>query len=290
MLINGNDLLDVANANNFAVPAFNISDWAMLQRHLRDQRGEAGPADHRDPPGRARAHRRRPDARHHRSARTARRCRSPSTSTTAPTYDQMLLAIQHGLHVGHDRRLAAAVRRERRAHQAVPSRPRTPSGSRSRASSARSARPTARPRTVRTRSSTPTRTTPCRFVQETGVDSLAVAIGTCHGLYPAWMKPELKLDLLERDQGRGRASRWCCTAVPATRTSRSASRSSSASTRSTSPATSRSPTTARCARCSQRPQAARAERRSSPPRVAAMKVTAAQKIDLFDAAGKADLY
>jgi fructose-bisphosphate aldolase class II len=35
-----------------------------------------------------------------------------------------------------------------------------------------------------------------RFVRETGVDSLAVAIGTCHGIYPSWMKPEIKLDLL----------------------------------------------------------------------------------------------
>lgn len=36
-----------------------------------------------------------------------------------------------------------------------------------------------------------------RFVAETGVDTLAIAIGTCHGLYPAGMKPELKLDLLK---------------------------------------------------------------------------------------------
>lgn len=36
-----------------------------------------------------------------------------------------------------------------------------------------------------------------KFVRETGVDTLAVAIGTCHGLYPAGMKPELKLDILK---------------------------------------------------------------------------------------------
>ena len=30
------------------------------------------------------------------------------------------------------------------------------------------------------------------------MDSLAIAIGTCHGIYPSWMKPELKLDLLEK--------------------------------------------------------------------------------------------
>ena len=35
-----------------------------------------------------------------------------------------------------------------------------------------------------------------RFVQETGCDTLAVAIGTSHGLYPAGMKPELKQELL----------------------------------------------------------------------------------------------
>jgi fructose-bisphosphate aldolase class II len=35
------------------------------------------------------------------------------------------------------------------------------------------------------------------FVEQTGVDSLAIAIGTCHGIYPADMKPELKLDLLK---------------------------------------------------------------------------------------------
>ncbi len=36
-----------------------------------------------------------------------------------------------------------------------------------------------------------------RFVKETGVDSLAVAIGTCHGIYPAGMTPTLQLDLLK---------------------------------------------------------------------------------------------
>jgi len=35
------------------------------------------------------------------------------------------------------------------------------------------------------------------FVDRTGVDSLAVAIGTAHGIYPKGMKPELKLDLLK---------------------------------------------------------------------------------------------
>ena len=35
------------------------------------------------------------------------------------------------------------------------------------------------------------------FVKETGVDTLAIAIGTSHGLYPAGMTPKLRLDLLK---------------------------------------------------------------------------------------------
>lgn len=37
-----------------------------------------------------------------------------------------------------------------------------------------------------------------KFVKETGVDSLAVAIGTAHGIYPKNLKPELKMDTLEK--------------------------------------------------------------------------------------------
>ena len=35
------------------------------------------------------------------------------------------------------------------------------------------------------------------FVEKTGVNSLAVAIGTAHGIYPSDMKPELRLDILQ---------------------------------------------------------------------------------------------
>ena len=34
-------------------------------------------------------------------------------------------------------------------------------------------------------------------MEETGVDTLAVAIGTSHGLYPAGMQPKLRLDILK---------------------------------------------------------------------------------------------
>jgi len=35
-----------------------------------------------------------------------------------------------------------------------------------------------------------------RFVEETGVDTLAIAIGTSHGIYPKGMQPKLKQELL----------------------------------------------------------------------------------------------
>lgn len=36
-----------------------------------------------------------------------------------------------------------------------------------------------------------------KFVEQTGVDTLAVAIGTCHGLYPKGVTPKLRMDVLE---------------------------------------------------------------------------------------------
>ena len=34
------------------------------------------------------------------------------------------------------------------------------------------------------------------------MDTLAIAIGTCHGLYPAGMNPELKLDILKEIEAK----------------------------------------------------------------------------------------
>ena len=40
------------------------------------------------------------------------------------------------------------------------------------------------------------------FVDVTGIDSLAVAIGTAHGIYPKNVKPKLRLDILEKIRKR----------------------------------------------------------------------------------------
>lgn len=36
-----------------------------------------------------------------------------------------------------------------------------------------------------------------QFIQDTGIDALAVAIGTAHGLYPKERKPKLRMDILD---------------------------------------------------------------------------------------------
>lgn len=40
------------------------------------------------------------------------------------------------------------------------------------------------------------------LVERTGIDTLAVAIGTSHGLYPKWMTPKLNLELLKEIKSR----------------------------------------------------------------------------------------
>ncbi|WP_260458701.1 ketose-bisphosphate aldolase [Actinotalea ferrariae] len=126
------------------------------------------------------------------------------------------------------------------------------------------------------------------YVERTGIDSLAVAIGTAHGLYPKHMKPELKLDLLQQikellpiplvlhggsgnpDDEIGQAVKLGVNKINISSDIKVAyhdrMREVLADT------TLREPLVIQ------------------PPAIAAMQEVAAQKIHLFDAAGKADLY
>ena len=198
MLMNGRDLLAVANEHSFAVPAFNISDWAMCQ-------GIFDISEELDAPLIVAIH---PDEVAHIGrellpAIIERAHRSLGARGDPPGPRRHLRAGAAGhpvrVHVGDDRRLDAAVRGERRDHQARGRRRRTPSACPSRASSAPSASSTSRPRPASPRRTSSTPTPPRRSSTSSapGVDSLAVAIGTAHGLYPKGLKPELKLDLLQ---------------------------------------------------------------------------------------------
>ena len=103
------------------------------------------------------------------------------------------------------------------------------------------------------------------------------------------MKPELKLDLLKEIKARGAASRSCCTAARTTRTTRSPRRSKLGVNK-----INISSDIKVAYHDKMREVLAdtglREPNTIQPPCIAAMKEVAAQKIDLFDAAGKAVLY
>ena len=126
------------------------------------------------------------------------------------------------------------------------------------------------------------------FVRATGVDSLAVAIGTSHGIYPAGLKPELKLELLKDIKERVRIplvlhggsnnpddeiAQAVKLGINKINISSDIKVAYHAKMREVlTDASLREPLTIQ------------------PPCIAAMKAVAAQKIDLFDTAGKASLY
>lgn len=50
------------------------------------------------------------------------------------------------------------------------------------------------------------------FVEATGCDALAIAIGTAHGIYPKGFRPKLQLELLT-EINKAQPYRWCCMAA-----------------------------------------------------------------------------
>jgi fructose-bisphosphate aldolase, class II len=126
------------------------------------------------------------------------------------------------------------------------------------------------------------------FVESTGVDSLAVAIGTYHGIYPKTLKPELKLDLLKQIKDKidlplvlhGGSNNPDDEVAEAVKLGINKINISS---------------DIKVAyhmkmREVLADQSLREPLIIQPPCIEAMKVVAAQKIDLFDTAGKASLY
>ena len=197
MLMNGRDLLAVANENYFAIPAFNISDYAMGKGIFEISERLRAPlivAIH-------------PDEMAHlgRDALPALIQRAHRSSVPVAihwdhggTYEQMLEAIQfgftsamidasmqpfeenvaitkkvvdaaHSVGLSVEGELGTIGKLDEQAEEGVAV-------------------------------SAITFTDPAEaveYVRRTGVDSLAVAIGTAHGLYPKHVKPELRLDLLQ---------------------------------------------------------------------------------------------
>lgn len=187
-------MLDVANANNFAVPAFNISDYAMMN-------GVFEISEELESPVIIAIH---PDELSHIGVDMLPAIISRAHRSTVPvtihldhgaTYEQVLTAIQAGFTsvmidgstLPFDENVAITKKIVETAH-AVGLSVEGELGTIGKTDDE-----------AEDGTATIIYTEPAdavRFVEETGVDSLAIAIGTCHGIYPAHMKPELKLDLL----------------------------------------------------------------------------------------------
>jgi fructose-bisphosphate aldolase class II len=195
MLMTGTPLLAVANQHNFAVPAFNISDWAMSQGIFEVSEAKGAPliiAIH-------------PDELVHTGIDLMPAIVQRAHKSSVPvaihldhgtTYEQILIAIQNGFTsvmidgsmLPFEENVALTKRAVEAAH-AVGLSVEGELGTIGKTDGEAEDGPNVIIYTDPDDA--------VRFIQETGVDSLAIAIGTCHGIYPSWMKPEIKLDLLQ---------------------------------------------------------------------------------------------
>ncbi|WP_433529406.1 ketose-bisphosphate aldolase [Micromonospora sp. CA-263727] len=200
MLTTGKAILDVANAHSFAVPAFNISDWAMF-------RGIVEISEETNAPLIVAIH---PDEVRHIGREMITGIIERSHHSTVPiaihwdhgaTYEQILQAVQFGFTSvmidgslePFEENVAITRRVTDSAHVlgvSVEGELGTIGGNDSYAEAGAAEIIYTDPDDA------------VAFVERTGVDSLAVAIGTFHGMYPAHLKPELKLDLLKEIKSR----------------------------------------------------------------------------------------
>jgi fructose-bisphosphate aldolase, class II len=195
VLTTGKAILDVANEYFFAVPAFNISDYAMFN-------GIVGISEEKNAPLIVGIH---PDEVEHVGVEMITAVRQRAHRSSVPiaihwdhgaNYKQILIAIQSGFTsvmidgsmLPFEENVAISRRVTDSAHAvglSVEGELGTIGQTDSEAEDG---------------SNTIIYTNPddaLAFVESTAVDSLAVAIGTSHGIYPTAMKPELKLDLLK---------------------------------------------------------------------------------------------
>ena len=200
MLLSGTDLLAVANKNQFAVPAFNVSDYAMMKGLFEVAEAERSPlliAIH-------------PDELSHVGVDLLPAVLHRSHRSSVPvavhldhgaSYDQVLTAIQAGFTsvmidgsmLAVEENIALTRRVVETAHAvglSVEGELGTIGRTDGEAEDGTDAIIYTDPEEA------------ARFVVETGVDSLAVAIGTRHGIYPAGRDPELRLELLQQIAAR----------------------------------------------------------------------------------------
>lgn len=287
MLYIGKSILDVANANSFAIPAFNISDWAMFNGIMEISEELAAPviiAIH-------------PDEVAHITTDLIPAMHSRAHRSSVPvaihwdhggTYAQIITAIQAGFtSVMIDASLqpfsenVALTRKVVEAAHAVGIQVEGELGT---IGANDSYGESGAAEIIYTNTADAV-----RFIEETGVDSLAIAIGTSHGLYPADKNPKLRHDLLQEIKA--------ATSVPLVLHGGSANPDAELR-RAVELGINKINISSdikvsyhnRMRQVLGTDEHLREPNLIQPEPIAAMKVTAAQKIELFDAAGKAHLY
>jgi fructose-bisphosphate aldolase, class II len=286
MLTTGKAILDVANEHSFAVPAFNISDYAMFN-------GIVDISEEKNAPLILGIH---PDEVRHVGAAMIAAVTQRAHGSSVPiaihwdhgaSYDEILTAIRIGFTsvmidgsmLPFEDNVALSRKVVDTAHAvglSVEAELGTIGKTDGEAEDGSDAIIYTNPEDALT------------FVRSTGVDSLAVAIGTYHGIYPRTLKPELKLDLLKDikkevriplvlhggsnnpDDEIAQAVKLGINKINISSDIKVAYHVKLREV--LADGSLREPLTIQ------------------PPCIAAMKAVAAQKIDLFDAAGRASLY
>ncbi len=195
MLMNMKDLLAVANEHNFAIPAFNISDYNMFN-------GIIEACEEKNAPVIIAIH---PDELKHTKTEMVRGIVERLHNATVPaaihldhgaSFEQVITAIQAGFtsvmidasSQPYETNVAICQKVCEAAHAANVS-VEGELGTIGNTDSHETTRPDQILYTDPEQAKD--------FVERTGIDCLAIAIGTCHGIYPKDKKPELRIDILD---------------------------------------------------------------------------------------------
>jgi len=286
MLTTGKAILDVANEHNFAVPAFNISDYAMFNGIVEISEAKSAPVI-------LGIH---PDEVKHVGVEMIAAVTQRAHRSSVPiaihwdhgaNYEQILTAIRNGFtsvmidgsSLPFEENVALSKKVVDAAHAvglSVEGELGTIGKTDDEAEDGSDAIIYTNPEDA------------LRFVEATGVDSLAVAIGTRHGIYPETLKPELELDLLRQIKdkvliplvlhgGSNNPNDEIAQAVKLGINKINISSDIKVAYH-------------KKMREVLADESLREPLIIQPPCIEAMKAVAGQKIDLFDAAGKASLY
>ena len=195
MLMNMKDLLAVANKHNFAVPAFNVSDYSMFKGLMEITEELNAPiiiAIH-------------PDELKHTGVEMVKAIIERLHKSTVPSvihldhgasYEQVQLAIQNGFtsvmidgsSLPFEENIAICQKIVAAAHPVNVS-------VEGELGTIGTADDFGEAGSKEIKYTDPEDAK--KFIEATGVDCLAIAIGTCHGIYPKGVDPKLRLDILK---------------------------------------------------------------------------------------------